>query len=789
MRYEEFYNEQLLKFKRRRAFLTKKLPFIIIGALILLSIIVTLFFTSGIPYEFELDNIVYGDVIDNTPKSFLASAKYEYLVDGDYVDTMPDMPGKYYYRVATRNVFGVVKYSSDYEFEIEKASAIIEITDTKVDYGKLPQNIKSNLPRDKKITSFDVIMEDNHKLTTYAWVSNVVIVDESGKDITKYYDLEFSKTEITIEKAPIVITLPDKEKEYDGIPLRHNDEDTSDFLVSGLLNGDEIVKIKTKGSQTLVGESEYNIESVTVEDSNGNSYETYEYVYESAKLKVTPKNIKFTTENVSKEYNGENQEFSDYKIDKEIPDDVIVSPINVNLAGKYEYKLEPKLNDKDGNDVTGCYNILYSFGTITITKAYVKVKLNDLNVTYNGNTVFTDEYTVLEGDLFNSNIELNVQSSIRSSGEGTISYYSGNVIKNNKNVSDSFNIEYVDGTIKINKKELVINLKNASKEYDGNTYETFEFEQEGVQYGDRISVKSKSEGIEIGDSIISVDEISITHDDEDVLSCYDITTNNATLTITKRNVNVTISNAEIIYGSSPSFSYEVEGLLENDVFDMTDYIYSSNIGDNEVDIESYSISNGIINRDDYYEVTIKKGNLKVLKKSLELSMYKKSKIYDGTSLTVNASDYYISKGALLASDSITFIASDYSILDVGSQVVPFNQSNVLITNSSDEDVTNCYDIKYNDGNLAISPKTLIITTGSITKPYDFTVLTWEEYSQSGLIIGDRIEIEITGKLYYIGETSNTVGNVTIYDSNDRDVTSNYVFTIYEGTLMFTERSA
>ena len=53
-------------------------------------------------------------------------------------------------------------------------------------------------------------------------------------------------------------------------------------------------------------------------------------------------------------------------------------------------------------------------------------------------------------------------------------------------------------------------------------------------------------------------------------------------------------------------------------------------------------------------------------------------------------------------------------------------------------------------------------------------------------------MKFTGELFYVGSIANTISEIKVYSSPDEnaiDLTSNYTFKIYEGTLTYTERSA
>ena len=139
-----------------------------------------------------------------------------------------------------------------------------------------------------------------------------------------------------------------------------------------------------------------------------------------------------------------------------------------------------------------------------------------------------------------------------------------------------------------------------------------------------------------------------------------------------------------------------------------------------------------------------------------------------------------------------FVPSEDTITNVGTKVILVEAENVIILNENLEDVTSCYEIGFKSGSVTVTPRVVNITTGSITKQYDFDVLTCNEANVSGLVSGQVIEIEITGELFFVGSASNTVGKIRVYSSSAIDaidLTENYTFKVYEGTLTYTERSA
>ena len=799
MRYEQFYQEQLEKYKKRRHFLTKKLPIILICVGVLLGAIITLIFTSGTPYDYGINDLCYGDVISRTPKSFLASAEYEYLVDGSFQKEAPTDPGEYVYRICSTSLFGMKKYSKEHTFKIEKAEIEIKVLDTEVDYGKKPEKLDAKLPYNERISSFDIEYEDTHKLTTNVWAKDVIILDENDEDITDNYYIKYAVSEITFTKVPLIITLNDKEKVYDGTPLKFEDED--DYTVEGLMS-DAFVEVKTLGSQTLVGESEYEVASVIVKDDNGIEFETYDYVINNGKLKVTKKDINVETKDLTITFNGDAQELEEYTLKEEIPDNVKVNPLVLKNPGSYDYELTINLLDSNNNDVTDCYNIIYKYGSVTVNKADIKVKLDDLEVTYSGQTHFDVTYTLVSGSLFDSELTVVGESSIREAGVGTLNEYAYMIKNDNKDISDCFNVEFESSEIVIKKKALSVKPKDVSIEYSSSSYESDEFEAEGLAKDDTITVKSIASITSIGQTKLEIFDISIMHGLTDVSSSYEIEMDDATLNVTKRKIKVAVKTVICFYGDTINLDeYDEEGLLDGDTLNISKFSYSLNIGKNDIVIydENWSVTDGVNDRTEFYQISSVTGSIIYNKKPITVSIAKKTKVYDGTSLELEVEDIFLKEGELVNSQTISFRlgSNPDSLTNVGEKIVVLSEDNIVIKDSDDREgdglnqYKKYYAITYEEGLLKVIPKQIVVTSLSIEKPYDYGVLTCHEFTYSDLVNTDQvIEVTFKSELLYIGSIKNEIDSVKIYEdsSKELDVTSNYSISIYEGTLTYTERS-
>ena len=109
------------------------------------------------------------------------------------------------------------------------------------------------------------------------------------KGDNNHNDKECSNSKITINKRQITVTTTNETKEYDGDPLIATPNTCSIKDGTTLGTNQRIKGCTVDGSQTLVGENDKTITSVTIEDENHTVIDNnnYEITYEKGKLTVT----------------------------------------------------------------------------------------------------------------------------------------------------------------------------------------------------------------------------------------------------------------------------------------------------------------------------------------------------------------------------------------------------------------------------------------------------------------------------------------------------------------------
>jgi hypothetical protein len=104
------------------------------------------------------------------------------------------------------------------------------------------------------------------------------------------------------------------------------------------------------------------------------------------------------------------------------------------------------------------------------------------------------------------------------------------------------------------------------------------------------------------------------------------------------------------------------------------------------------------------------------------------------------------------------------------------------------DASDKYEIDYDYAQLSdyyfrVDRRSITINTKSVSKLYDGTELTCEEYWLTGsLVDGDSLVVEFDDGITDIGTKNNTIKSYYIVDESGNNVTGNYNVSIVKGTL-------
>ena len=271
----------------------------------------------------------------------------------------------------------------------------------------------------------------------------------------------------------------------------------------------------------------------------------------------------------------------------------------------------------------------------------------------------------------------------------------------------------------------------------------------------------------------------------DVTSKYKITTASGELKVNKRSVFFTSGDGYKVYDGTALTNSNV--VISGDGFADGEGVSFNVTGSQLVAGESentfaYTLNEGTkaVN----YDIHIQLGKLVVDPVSGEFKVVAgtSSRMYDGTPFSYNV--YNLVEGTLVSGDKLV-VTIEGQLTDVGDTENKITSVKVM---NGTVDVTASYPkISTINGKLTVTPRTVILTSGSAEKEYDGTPLTnaTVTVSGSGFAAGEGAVYDVTGSQTEAGSSANAF----TYQLNDGTKKDNYNITKAEGTLNVTKRLA
>ncbi|MBW6479408.1 MAG: T9SS type A sorting domain-containing protein [Bacteroidales bacterium] len=454
------------------------------------------------------------------------------------------------------------------------------------------------------------------------------------------YNIQFLPGELTITKAPLVITADDKSKTYNGQVFTAFTVSYSGFVndeTPGVLQG----TLSYSGpATTAINAGQYTITPQGLTSVN------YEIVFVNGLLTISKANLTVTASNKSKVYDG--QVFTGFTalysgfISGENPNNLqgtlsfSGSAITATNVGSYEIIPQGYTSNN--------YNITYVSGTLSITRASLSITADNKTKVYDGQ-IFT-AFTVTYSGFVSGEGPANLQGSIEFSGPAVSAINTGAYLINAGGLtSGNYNISYSPGTLSITPASLTITADDKSKVYDGGVFQGFTVSYSGFVNGDGPSdlqgtlsfTGAGVNAVNVGSYIITPQGLSSPN--------YNISFVSGLLSITRAALTITADNQVKPVGVNLVFDgteFNAEGLVENGVDVVVSVTLFSNgapasapVGDYPI-LASNAQGQGLSN----YNISYVPGTLSVSDKILLTleGLTVDNKVYDGTR-TATVSDF------------------------------------------------------------------------------------------------------------------------------------------------------
>ena len=669
-------------------------------------------------------------------------------------------------------------------------------------------------------------------------VSDVVVTDPHGNDVTDQFKITTEDGKLTIDKRAVTITAGSAEKEYDGSALTADQADPK-FTTEGFVEGQGVSDVTVEGSQTQCGTSASTIKDKSwkfQKGTNGNNYSvttkqgtlTVKHRSDDKKYAITLTGKSDTVPS----YDGEEHTVSGVEQDRWTFDGVEYTVSNYHAsvsgtdAGTYSNIVTSDergymVTDPNGNDVTEEFSISVAPGTLTIKPAEATVTAGSATRAYNGSALtaaeakheFTAEGFVGEDGIASAMVD----GSITDVGEIESNVAQNSVVLKNGTKASNYNITYQPGKLEVtpNTDEVVVTIAENSdtKEYNG-----FEQSVEGYSFVDISNGNYAATAVKfVGSSDDKVAKGTDAGTYEMNLKPEDFRNTSAnftnvkfvivddSLTITKRAVTLTSATpAEKTYDGNPLEDHTVSvtsgSLAAGDAL-IADVTGSQTNAGSSANAFTYKLVNAAgeeLAKDAEgayrnYNVTKAEGVLKVNPVSDGVVVTIAGKhvegAYNGKPLTA-AGYAFKSTNALYTSEKVAFSGeSSVSRIDAGTTVMDLQGK---FTNA---DAVNFPNVRFEitNGSVVISKATVTLQSADLTKEYDGTALTnkngGEEHTplavESGWAEGEGAAYTFTGSQTLVGGSPNAFS----YTLNENTKADNYEISVIPGQLTVTNRQA
>ena len=647
---------------------------------------------------------------------------------------------------------------------------------------------------DENCTAENLVKGHSLLVVSHTEITNV---NESGDNVlevkvmsgeeekTANYEVTYEYGILTVTKRNITVTTATNSFVYDD--TAHYDENCSaDNLVKGhsllVVSHTKITDVNESGKQ--------NVLKVNVLSGNVDKTENYNISYEYGTLTVTKRFITVTTATSSFVYDDTAHYDENCSADNLVEGHSLravshTEITDVNESGKQNVL---KVNVLSGNvDKTDNYDITYEYGTLTVTKRFITVTTATSSFVYDDRPHYDDNCradNLVEGHslLVVSHTEI---TDVKESGDNVLVV---KVMRGEEEKTENYEITYVNGTITVLPRPLVIITGPADKIYDNtpltcNKYSPKkEGDNEGLVEWHKIGTLLVTGTItNVGETENCVDEdktLIIGKNGKDVTENYKITYEYGVLTVTPRPITITTGSATKVYDNKPLFNhtYEITSEMSPTMVygqhEVVEFVFDGGI------INVSKVYNDVMIKiiDDLtdedltynYDITHVCGVLEVTPRIVTYSTENAEKVYDGTLLT---SAYSYDTTAVLSEHQVELSFTQILVGTKNNELVSYR-----ITDEKGNEVCkeNYKFVPEETGVLNVIPIKLIVSTGSAEKIYDGEPLSCKKYEivDGSLVTGDYIDKSTFNEYALPGEYNNYV-TLDILNQDEINVSAGY----------------
>ena len=668
------------------------------------------------------------------------------------------------------------------------------------------------------------------------------IVSNSGKDVTKNYDLTVAYGTLTVEKgAHLHLRLLDLAKTYDAAALDPSDYDVKQLISvadGSLFKDDTIEIVSTRGTQTDAGVSTYTVTyRIMHKEGLGKAVDATDW-YASAlqnegtltvnkrtlEIKFDPITVQYTGAAVTAQYPKDlsERELRGFEgkghrvvLDANAFAQSVTytkngvptsAPVSI---GSYGYTvptdlIKVVLDDGSGADRTRNYEFKFTGNTIKINGISLTLRAPSGSKAYDGQPLSAEGFSLssVEETWGADGYRATYTLSGSQTGAGTGSLNVQNVQvwdKSGNNVTQNFEIKTVSGKLTVTPISISVKTSSGSKVYDGQPMDNA---TQVTLTGGKLIEGHVLGGAVKPDYITDVG----THDNDritpkvysatgqDVSGNYLITVNPGRYTIKPATLHIGTPLVQGEYSGQPydgkcDGTSSAVGLAKGQRVELNVVSDGIELGRHPMQVKGYRVLDAR-GRDvtGNYTVTVENGEIEIVPRKITVVTGSSTVEYDQVPALSHRID--VGGSGLVEGHEIraTFTYPD-GIWEIGTSVQNSLES-IRIVDRGGKDVTAYYKITPNYGMLRVAPIDITITTGSQTKPvYDGQPImaNYCKVTDGKLLAGHKLHVtyKYADGIADVGKWKNDPASIRITDSEGKDVTYMYACTVDAGVLEIT----
>ncbi|MBQ6660622.1 MAG: hypothetical protein IJM57_04245 [Lachnospiraceae bacterium] len=229
-------------------------------------------------------------------------------------------------------------------------------------------------------------------------IAVVTITDTSGLDVTDQYDIQLEAGDLIVERSRLVFASESDEKVYDGTPLQC----TVAYLKNGYLRRNATWEVDEFTSMSDVGVTQNRFVARVLDIDGNDITSNYTIEYEYGTLTVQCGSITITSPSQSKEYDGTPLAVDMCTIEKGslLPGHTMEAHSlgTITTVGIVSNRIEVKICDENGEDVTNLYEVIDQPGELIVMPRYLILQTLDVTRPYY-ETPYAEDWKIIGGEL------------------------------------------------------------------------------------------------------------------------------------------------------------------------------------------------------------------------------------------------------------------------------------------------------------------------------------------------------------------------------------------------------